>query len=81
MVSTRIAGSLGILGEAYPGYFEVGDAADLARLLERCEREPSFLDQLRAHVIALRPLVEPAQERASWRDLLRGLGMVDLEHT
>lgn len=74
VISTRIAGSLGILGEAYPGYFEVGDAAGLAHLLERCEREPGFLDQLRAQVIALRPLVDPARERASWRDLLRGLG-------
>jgi putative glycosyltransferase (TIGR04348 family) len=74
VVSTRIAGSLGILGETYPGYFEVGDAAGLASLLERCECEPSFLDELRARVIALRPLVDPARERASWRDLLRGLG-------
>ncbi|HEX3759347.1 MAG TPA: selenoneine biosynthesis selenosugar synthase SenB [Kofleriaceae bacterium] len=75
VVSTRIAGSLGILGDDYPGYFAVGDAAGLAGLLERCERDPGFLDQLRARVLTLRPLVAPAAERASWQALLRGLGV------
>ena len=74
VVSTRIAGSLGILGETYPGYFEVGDAEALARLLARCEGEPGFLDELRARIAALAPLVDPASERASWRELLRALG-------
>jgi putative glycosyltransferase (TIGR04348 family) len=73
VLSTRIDGSLGILGETYPGYFEVGDAAGLASLFERCENEPSFLDDLRERVVALRPQVDPARERASWRDLLREL--------
>lgn len=71
VVSTRIDGSLGILGEDYPGYFAVGDAAGLAGLLGRCEAEPGFLAELRARVIALRPLVDPARERDSWRDLIR----------
>jgi putative glycosyltransferase (TIGR04348 family) len=75
VLSTRIAGSLGILGDTYPGYFDVGDAAALATLLARCEHEPPFLDQLRAHIAALRPLVDPAHERACWRDLLGGLGV------
>ena len=73
VLSTRIDGSLGILGETYPGYFEVGDAAGLATLLGRCEDEPRFLGELRDRVAALRPLVDPAHERASWRDLLREL--------
>ncbi|TMQ02438.1 MAG: TIGR04348 family glycosyltransferase [Deltaproteobacteria bacterium] len=77
VVSTRIAGSLGILGESYPGYVEVGDAQGLARMLERCEREPGFLDELRARIAALRPLVDPAGERASWRDLLDALGFTE----
>jgi putative glycosyltransferase (TIGR04348 family) len=70
VLSTRIDGSLGILGEDYPGYFEVGDAAGLARLLERCEADPGFLDDLRRRVLALGPLVDPARERASWRELV-----------
>ena len=75
VLSTRIDGSVGILGAAYPGYFEVGDAAGLAGLLGRCEAEPAFLGELRAHVAALRPLVEPAHERACWRELVRELGL------
>ena len=70
VLSTRIAGSIGILGEDYPGYFAVGDAPGLARLLGRCESEASFLDELRERIAALRPLVDPARERASWRALL-----------
>ena len=73
VLSTRIDGSLGILGDDYPGYFEVGDAAGLAALLTRCEAEPSFLAGLRTRVAELRPLVEPARERASWRALLQEL--------
>jgi putative glycosyltransferase (TIGR04348 family) len=73
VVSTRIDGSLGILGDDYPGYCEVGDAAGLAALLARCEAEPGFLAELRARVAALRPLVEPARERATWQELLHEL--------
>jgi putative glycosyltransferase (TIGR04348 family) len=73
VLSTRIDGSLGILGEDYPGYFPVGDAARLAELLVHCKAEPPFLDELRARIAALAPLVEPALERESWRELTREL--------
>jgi putative glycosyltransferase (TIGR04348 family) len=73
VLSTRIDGSLGILGDDYPGYFEVGDAAGLAELLTRCEAEPGFLAELHTRVAELRPLVDPARERASWRELLQEL--------
>lgn len=74
VLSTRIDGSLGILGEDYPGYCAVGDAATLAALLRRCEEEPAFLIDLKRRVVALQPLVDPAHERATWRDLLHELG-------
>lgn len=73
VISTRIDGSVGILGEDYPGFCEVGDAAGLARLLDRCEYDPSFLADLRARVLALQPIVDPASERASWRRLIQEL--------
>lgn len=74
VVSTRIDGSIGILGEDYPGYFAVGDAAELAALLVRCDTDAAFLAVLCARVEALRPLVDPARERASWRSLIEELG-------
>jgi glycosyltransferase involved in cell wall biosynthesis len=74
VLSTRIDGSIGILGDDYPGYYPVGDVAALAALLRRCEDEPAFLADLGARVLALQPLVEPARERASWRELVEELG-------
>jgi putative glycosyltransferase (TIGR04348 family) len=71
VLSTRIDGSLGILGDDYPGYFDIGDAARLASLLRRCEEHPDFLEELRRRVVALQPLVDPALERASWRELIQ----------
>lgn len=73
VLSTRIDGSIGILGSDYPGYFSVGDAPALAALLRRCEDDPPFLADLKARVVALRPLVDPARERASWRTLISEL--------
>jgi putative glycosyltransferase (TIGR04348 family) len=73
VISTRIDGSIGILGDDYPGYYTVGDTAGLAALLGRCEDEPAFLADLRARVLALQPLIDPARERASWRELVQEL--------
>lgn len=73
VISTRIDGSLGILGDDYPGYFAVGDAAGLAELLIRCEADPDFLSELRTRVVELRPLVDPVHERATWRELIHEL--------
>jgi putative glycosyltransferase (TIGR04348 family) len=74
VLSTRIDGSLGILGADYPGYFPVGDAAALAELLARCEHDPAFVADLHCRIVALQPLIDPASERACWRALLAELG-------
>ncbi len=73
VLSSRIAGSVGLLGENYPGYFPVGDTQALARLLERAETDANFYQTLRDWCLRLRPLVDPARERQSWEDLLREL--------
>jgi putative glycosyltransferase (TIGR04348 family) len=70
VVTSRVAGSLGVLGEDYPGTFPVGDADALAELLLRAEEDPAFLAQLRLRVERVRGLVEPAREREAWRRLL-----------
>ena len=71
VIASRIAGSMGLLGEDYPGYFPVGDTPALAELLGRCEREPTFLDELTARCRELRRLFEPGLERERWQELLR----------
>lgn len=73
VVSSRIPGSIGILGEDYPGYFPVGDTQALRALLLRAETDPLFYADLKARCERLRPLLEPARERAAWEGLLRRL--------
>ena len=73
VVSTRIDGSLGLLGGDYPGYVEVGDAAGLARVLERVATEDGFRDELTRRVRARAHLFAPDRERRAWGDLLAAL--------
>jgi len=70
VLASRIPGSVGILGEEYPGYFEVGDTGGLARLLTRAETDEAFLAQLTEHCKRLVPLFDPAREEAAWVKLL-----------
>jgi putative glycosyltransferase (TIGR04348 family) len=75
VLSTPTSGVVGLLGEAYPGYFPVGDCGALKTLLLRCERDAAFLGELRAAGDAVRPLIAPATERAAWAGLLTELGV------
>jgi glycosyltransferase involved in cell wall biosynthesis len=73
VLSSRISGSIGILGSDYPGYFPVGDTQTLAALLERGETDAEFYRTLQAWCERLKPLVDPARERESWKSLLQEL--------
>jgi putative glycosyltransferase (TIGR04348 family) len=75
IVSTRTSGVVGLLGEDYPGLFDVGDSAALARLLHTCETKTSFRDKLRCACEQKRPLISPDYEQATWRKLLLELGL------
>ncbi len=76
VVSTRIDGSVGMLGADYPGYAEPGDAAGLAALLHRCATEADFLADLTGRILALAPRFTPEAERQAWRALLQELPVV-----
>jgi putative glycosyltransferase (TIGR04348 family) len=73
VIASRIAGSVGLLGADYPGYYRVGDSAALARQLLRAEQSPAFLAELRRHCAARAGLFEIRRERNAWRKLLREL--------
>lgn len=75
ILSTRVDGVVGLVGEDYPGLFPVGDAPALAKLLNRCETDASFMEELRCRCGALAPQFAPERERAAWRDLLDDLAM------
>jgi putative glycosyltransferase (TIGR04348 family) len=70
VISSRIAGSIGLLGPDYPGYFPVGDTPALAELLHRAETDPVFYGELTAWCARLRGLADPARERQAWAELL-----------
>ena len=73
VVSSRIAGSVGLLGSDYPGYFPAGDTAALSKLLWKLETEPEAYGELQARCEALWPMVQPDHERAAWSAVLRNL--------
>ena len=70
IIASRIDGNVGILGTDYPGYFDVGDTGQLARLLIRAETSPAFLAELRWWINRRAPLVDPAREDQAWSDLI-----------
>lgn len=70
VISSEIAGSIGILGKDYPGYYPFGDTEALATLLHRAETDAAFLESLRKHCEEKRSLVDPETEKDKWRQLL-----------
>ena len=73
VIGSDIAGNVGLLGRDYPGYYPVRDEAALARLLERAETEPAFLDTLERHGRRLKPLFRPAHERAALKRIINSV--------
>ena len=70
ILASHMPGNVGLLGDDYPGYFPVGDASELRRLLLRCESDPAFLDRLREAEAPLQSLLDPRHECADWAALL-----------
>ena len=70
VLSTHIAGSIGLLGVDYPGYFPVGDTRALADLLLKCETDTAFYTDLQKRCQMRAPALEPARERERWESLL-----------
>jgi glycosyltransferase involved in cell wall biosynthesis len=70
VISTRIDGSVGILGDEYPGYFPFGDTASLQALIRRCATDETFYEELRERCLTLHELTLPERERAGWREIL-----------
>jgi putative glycosyltransferase (TIGR04348 family) len=75
VISSRISGSVGLLGNNYRGYFDVGSTRQLRSLLLRCERDSEFYDILRHQCRAKTSALVPEAERAAWQSLLAELGL------
>ncbi len=70
VLSSRISGSIGMIGPSYPGFFPVGDTSALTNLLRRVEEDRGYYDSLVAACENQAWIVDPELERTSWRDLL-----------
>ena len=70
ILASRIDGNIGILGTDHPGYFDVGDTAQLARLLTHAETSPRYLAELKSWSKSLGGITDPAREVQAWSDLV-----------
>jgi len=77
VIASRIAGNIGLLGEDYPGYFDLGDTRELARLILRAETDEAFLAGLGARCERQAALFDPAHEKKAWGNLLKELNSVE----
>ncbi|MFD2365761.1 selenoneine biosynthesis selenosugar synthase SenB [Pseudoduganella sp. GCM10020061] len=65
VLASDIEGNRGMLGDDYPGYFPVGDAAALARMIDRSIADPAWYAQLRAQCARRAALFSPEAERSA----------------
>ena len=65
VIASDISGNIGLLGEDYPGYFRVGDEADLAKVLLWAEQSPEYLGELTDRVTELASCFVPEAEQAA----------------
>lgn len=70
VISSRIDGVVGLLGDDYPGYFTTGDERELADLLTRFERDAEFRASLERAMAARAHYFAPETERTLWKGLL-----------
>jgi putative glycosyltransferase (TIGR04348 family) len=82
VLASRVPGNVGMLGADYEGYFEHGNAAQLAAQLVRCRGEQrqftddpgrTWLARLRAQCDRRAPLFAPEAEQAALLQLLQEL--------
>ncbi|WP_235953588.1 selenoneine biosynthesis selenosugar synthase SenB [Noviherbaspirillum galbum] len=74
VLASDISGNCGMLGEAYAGYFPVGDGAALARMIDRAARDAAWLEELAAQCRERARLFTPEAERAAVLQLMDNLG-------
>jgi glycosyltransferase involved in cell wall biosynthesis len=67
VIASGMSGNVGMLGDDYPGYFAVRDAAALARCLARLHEDRPWLTALKAACARRAPLFRPTVEARAVR--------------
>jgi putative glycosyltransferase (TIGR04348 family) len=73
VIASRIDGSIGLLGEDYPGYFSVGQTTELRDCLLRAESDIKYYRHLQNACMNRQHLFTPQRELQSWKSLLSAL--------
>jgi putative glycosyltransferase (TIGR04348 family) len=73
VVSSRLYGPRGLLGDDYAGFFPPGDTGALAELIQKAETNSEFYDRLKAQCGRAARYLQPERERAALRELLEEL--------
>ncbi len=70
VLASRIEGNVGMLGDAYSGYFSVNQPQELADLMERAITDEEFIKQLKHEVLERQIHFVPERELEGWLSLL-----------
>ncbi len=79
VIASDIEGSVGLLGEDYPGYYPVGDAEALRERLLQAESDPAYYAALETGCAERRHLFTREQEQAGWARLVDDIQTTCLE--
>lgn len=74
VLSSRIDGVIGLVGDDYPGLFDVGGVKELAAMLFKAETEPGFYATLEDQVSHVASQFAPETEREAILNIVNGLG-------
>ncbi|MBU3585758.1 selenoneine biosynthesis selenosugar synthase SenB [Polynucleobacter sp. AM-26B4] len=73
IIASDIPGNRGLLGDDYPGYYQVGDEKALAKILQKTESNAAFYQSLEKHIKKRKEYVRPEFELNSIKALLNRL--------
>ena len=73
VIASNIAGSIGLLGRSYPGYYTVGKTNALREQLLKAEMDHAYLRILQKLCKKKSPLFDYKKETKSWKQLLTKL--------
>jgi glycosyltransferase involved in cell wall biosynthesis len=70
IIASDIPGNRGLLGDDYPGYYQVGNEKALAKILQKTESDAAFYQSLEKHIHKRRQYVQPEFELKSIKAVL-----------
>jgi putative glycosyltransferase (TIGR04348 family) len=80
VIASDIPGNRGLLGDAYPAYYPVGDKAALSKLLTRAETNPVFYQKLCKAIAGRQKITKPELEQKSIQRLMKTLLSSRISH-